>query len=215
MKKIFFWIAAGLVAFAANSQENKSEPAKKSFLAINVGFSIPLLCYASSDITKNTSGYAKTGYTFDVSYGYRFGQNFGITGSVFYSSNQTGKNNIVQSSGNGQFRYVGIVAGPLLTKKLFTKTDGDFKFLAGIAHAWSPKLLYHGETILNNDRNTCFAFSLGMGLRYHISDKTFLSFRVDHTQLDPKFNNDATGENIKREQHIVVMNFDTGFGIKF
>ena len=214
MKKIFLWLAAGLAVFAAEAQQTEWMQGERSFLVFSTGLSVPVLCYASSNINKNTSGFAKPGSTFDVSYGYRFVQNFGITGSVFYSSNNTSKN-IVQALGNDHYRYVGIMAGPLLTKKLFAKADGDIRFMTGIAHAWSPDLVYHNETILNKDCNTTFAWSASAGLLYSLTDKTFLSFKADHTQLKPKFHGQATGENVKNDQHIVVMNFDAGIGIKF
>jgi hypothetical protein len=213
MKNAFLWLIAGLVAIETSGQETKAPAKERSFLAFSAGVSVPILCYGSSNISKNTSGFAKAGFTLDLSYGYRFGQNLGVAGMLFYSSNNTGRN-VVQASGNGRFRYMGLLAGPMLSAKFSEKAYGDIRFVAGIARAWSPQLSYNGETILNRDASTTFAWSAGAGFRYNLSGKTFLQIKADHAQLKPPFRGPATGENVKNEQHIVVMNFDAGIGIR-
>ena len=213
MKKLFMLCAAGLLIFQVKAQQTKLIPDNRSFLSFSAGISVPILCYGSSNIDKNTSGFAKAGFIVNIHYGYRWGQNLGISASAFYASN-TAKT-IVQSQGNDQYSYVGLLAGPLVTTKLFPKTEGDFSLMAGVAHAWSPHLMYQDQTILNKDNSTAFTWSASAAMRYHLSDNTFILLKADHTQLKPKFHGPFTGENVKGEQHIVVMNFDAGLGIKF
>ena len=216
MKKAFIFIIALLAAAEARVQETSKANNKRSFLSFHAGVSIPIMCYASTDINNRFAGFAKMGFMVDMSYGYRIGQFFGVAGTVFYSTNKT-DTRIVQhptGAGNGRYQYYGIMAGPMLTKNFSEKLDGDFKFLAGIARAHAPKLVHQGETILNKDQSFAVVWNAGASLRYSLSDKTFLSFKVEHTQLKPKFEVPA-GENAKGEQHIVVINTDVGFGIKF
>ena len=106
------------------------------------------------------------------------------------------------------------MTGPWFTKNLAAKWDGDIKIMAGIARAYTPKLVYHAETILNNNQSFAFAWNAGLGLRYSLSDKTILSIKTDQTQLKPKFKAPPS-EKGKGEQHIVVINSGLGTGIKF
>ena len=213
MKKLLLWTAAWLFGFSTAGQDNKSAPEKKSFLAFSAGLSIPIVCYGSTDINNKNAGYAKIGFTLDLSYGYRFGKNLGVTGSAFYSSNKTDKT--VLDGAQGSYRYYGVVAGPLLTKNLSSKAGIDFKYMAGFAHVIAPKLLRGGETLLEKASANAFAWTAGVGLRYGLGDNTFFSFKVDHSQMKPQFHSSAQGENAKTEQHIVVINIDAGIGIKF
>ncbi len=199
-----------LFAFQLNAQE-KYDVNQRSILSFNAGVSIPIMCFASENIHDRDAGFAKPGFTLDITYGYRFGQNLGVVGSVFFAGNKT-NNNFVQSEGNRGFRYYGIVVGPMASKNFSDRWTGDLRFMAGITKTHSPRLSSGDATILNSDESYSFAWSAGTGLRYHLSEKTFLSIRADHTQMKPKLNSEGA---FKSEQHIVVINVGAGMGIKW
>jgi Outer membrane protein beta-barrel domain len=215
MKRFFLGAAAGLITIATIAQQIKPVKEKKSLLSFNAGISVPLICYAKTDISKNNfAGFAKMGFTLEVSYGYLLAKNIGITGKAFYSGNKTDLH-VLQASGYDNYKYFGFMTGPLISAVLSSKTSADFQFTGGIARAFSPKMVYRNEILMNKDASTNFVWSAGADFRYDLSDKTFFVFKADHTQLKPKFNNHVPNESLKDEQHIVVMNFDAGFGIKF
>ena len=95
MKKLWVLLIIILAARAGMAQEIPNLTEKKSFLSFNAGLSIPVICYASTNIYNKFAGFAKPGFTIDLIYGYRIKQNAGISGMLFYSVNQT-DNKIVQ-----------------------------------------------------------------------------------------------------------------------
>lgn len=212
MKKNWIgWIPV-LLAMQLTAQDKSAWQQHRSFVSFHAGLSFPIFCYASADFANKNAGFAKPGFTLNLNYSYRFNAYAGLAATVFYNSNKTDRD--VQTDA-GRYHYVGLLAGPLLRHKFSYRTDGDIRFMAGVARSISPKMIYQGTTILNEDRSTSFAWTAGLAFRYHFSGKTFLSFKADHTQLKPKYNNRFPEQAQKGEQHIVVMNLDAGLGLKF
>ncbi len=212
MKRVVLLFTAGVFAISSGAQDTKNSGIQRSYLSFHAGVSFPIVCYASTSFSNKNAGFAKPGFTVDITYGYRFARYTGIAGSLFYSGNKT-RNDLLAGSGKEGYRYFGIVAGPMLIKKLSSKWEGDIRFMAGIAKALSPELVHHEEVLLNKEGATAFVWTAGAGIRYSLSDKTYLSFKADHTQLKPQFKTNGSAQ--KSEQHIVVINVDAGVGIKF
>lgn len=155
MKKILLWIIAGLPFIPISTQETKAGEKEKSFFVFNAGISVPIICYASSDINKKTAGFAKVGFTVDISYAYRVSTNAGVTGSVFYCANRAGSKTVTAPLSPGSYRFFGCMAGPFVTKNFATRWDADFKMLAGVARVLTPKLQQQDEIVLDENRTTC------------------------------------------------------------
>ena len=60
--------------FALTAQEGEV------YVSIGGGASIPLLEYAAIDFDQESSGFAKTGGNFNITFGYRFNEFFSLTG---------------------------------------------------------------------------------------------------------------------------------------
>jgi hypothetical protein len=217
MNKYFMRILAAMtfMTVSAMGQPVKTAKEQPSILSFNAGISVPIICYAKTDLSKNNfAGFAKMGFTLEVNYRYLFTKSIGIAGKAFYASNKTDLR-VLQSSGHDRYTYFGFMSGPLISAGLSSRVRTDFQITGGIARAISPRILYRNEVLMNKDASTTFVWSCGAGLSYDLSGSTFLTFRTDQTQLKPKFNKHVPDESLKDEQHIVVMTVDSGFGIKF
>lgn len=213
-KKLSFWLIAAMSVFSATAQKNVITEGRRSYLVINAGVAVPIMCYASKDVNNPDAGFAKPGFNFDLGYAYRFNNTAGITGSVFYTINRAGSGDVKAVSTPGSFRVVGLMAGPVLTANFSGRLTGDIKFIAGIAKTFTPELQYGDETLLNRRNATAFTWGGTAGLRYDLNGHTFLNLQAGHINLKPQFKKKA-GETGKSEQHIVLMNFDAGLGLKF
>lgn len=203
--------AAGFTAISTAAQEKPGWTARRSSVSFNAGVSIPFLCYGSTNINKSTSGYAKTGFTFNISYGYLFFKNGGLAATLFYSGNNAGSSRVTSSQ---SYRYFGIITGPLIRGSLSQKLKGEIKFSAGVAKVFTPQLKYGGEILLDKHQAAAFIWGGGIGLQYYFSDNTFFTLKADHANLKPQLKL-KTGEAGKGEQHIVAMDIGAGIGIKF
>lgn len=183
----------------------------RSMISFNAGVSIPIMCFASDNYYNTAAGYARPGFTFDLTYGYRFWENLGIAGSIFFSGNNV-KTGIVEAPGKPGYKYYGLLIGPMATKDFSSQWSGDIRFLAGVSKVHVPKLIYAETTVMNADKAVAFTWTAGAGVRYNFSGNSFLSFRTDHTQLKPQVNQAGA---VKTEQHIIVINLGAGMGIKW
>jgi len=68
--------------------------------------------------------------------------------------------------------------------------------------------------VLEEKQATTFVWGGGLGMRYNLSDNTFLTFRTDHLNMQPQLKL-KPGETGKTEQHIVLINVDAGIGFRF
>jgi hypothetical protein len=214
MKRVFSIAALALLGSPLIAQTVKTDNDPKSFLTLNAGISLPIICYSRTDLSKNNfAGFARMGFTLELGYGYLFTRNIGIAGKAFYSSNAT-DSRVVAPASQDHYRYFGVMAGPLVSTGIGGRAHADFQFSAGIARAISPRIVYNNEVLLNHDASTAFAWGGSAGLRYDLTGKTYLSFMAEHTQLKPKFNQHKPDESLKNEQHITVVNFDAGIGFR-
>ncbi len=214
MKKIIWIAAAGLLAIPANSQDKNGWGTEKSYLAVSAGVAVPILCYGSKNTGNPNAGFAKPGFSIDLSYAYRFNNTIGVAGSVFYAFNNAGSSAVKAVSSPGSYRLIGLLAGPVLSRNFSDRWAGDIKFLAGVSRSMTPELQYGDGTLLNDHSVNAFTWGGGIALRYKLSGNTFLQLKTDHVNLKPKFRMQA-GETGKNEQHIVLMNVDAGVGWKF
>ena len=213
-KKLSVCLIVVLSVLSTAAQKNDIAEGRRSYLAISAGLAVPIMCYASKDVNNPDAGFAKPGFSIDLGYAYRFNNTVGVTGSVFYMINKAGSGNVKAVSSPGSFRVLGLMAGPMLTANFSNRWAGDVKFLAGIAKTMTPELQYQDETLLNRYSATAFTWGGTAGLRYDLNDHTFLNLQAGHINLKPQFKKKA-GETGKSEQHIVLMNFDAGVGLKF
>jgi hypothetical protein len=94
MKKLLLMTMVLLISGVVMAQGSRRKMTSKSFLALHGGPSITTGFFASTNNGNTLSGFAKTGFNIDLTYGYHFTKLAGITGSVFYSRYNLDKNAI-------------------------------------------------------------------------------------------------------------------------
>lgn len=179
-------------------------------LLFNAGLSIPIVCFASDNHQNAAAGFAKPGFTLEMMYSYRFMDNLGIAGSLFISGNKV-RVGSMELPGRQGYTYYGLLIGPMLVKNFSSRWQGDLSFLAGISRVHTPKINYDNAVLMNADKPFAFTWRADAAFRYNLSDNLFLTLYANHTQLKPQLNSDGAK---KTEQHIVVMNFGAGIGLR-
>jgi hypothetical protein len=190
----------------------------KSSVLITGGISIPVVCYASKNMSNEEAGFAKIGFHISLVYELNFIKNAGIAGKLFYSSNRIDKKIIGENAGTSisNYRYFGLLIGPYFTHTIANNTDISIKFFPGIILVNSPTLAHERNSVVSKDGATAFAWAAGADLRYYFSGRnSFALINGDFTSSKPHFKVPALGENVKIEQHIAVVNLNTGVGLKF
>jgi hypothetical protein len=214
MKKSLIFVLTVLWIIPAMPQEKTGGQHERSLLTLSAGVAVPIMCYASKDINDPFAGFAKPGFTIDISYDYRLSNTMGVAGTVFYTFNKTGSDVVSAVSSPGSYRVFGFLAGPVLFRNIADRLSGDIRLMAGLARAMTPELEQRDQTILNRHSAGSFAWKGGIGMRYELGGKTFLRLSSDYMDLKPKFKM-KPGETGKNEQHIVQIMVDAGFGWKF
>jgi hypothetical protein len=214
MKKLLFSIVLCLPLMPVTAQEDGKSEVNRSSVMISAGITVPILCYGSSNVKKESSGFARPGFTIDIQYAYRLGNHAGVAGMLYYCTNRAGKGSIPGLSSTGTYRFAGFMAGPFVSSTAGNRWEAALKLMAGEAKAFTPRLQYGEDMLLNKESAACFAWGGGLALRYGLSDRTFLQLKTDHLNMKPQFAR-KPGEPGKTEQHIVVMNVDAGIGWRF
>lgn len=216
MKKILFLVVALFQVVASVAQTKLTE--RKSSFIISAGFSIPVVCYASKNMSNEEAGFAKIGFHINLVYELNFIKNAGIAGKLFYSSNRVDKKINRENPGISisNYKYYGLLIGPYFTHTIANNTELSIRFLPGIIRINSPTLAHEGNAVASKDGATAFVWATGADLRYHFSGRnSFVLINGDFTSSKPHFKVPALGENVKIEQHIAVVNLNAGVGFKF
>ena len=242
MKKLLVLTMALLVSGVIMAQGDKEEKvAGKSFLAIHAGPSIPVDDFAAKTIGTDgffgSGGFAKTGYTINLRYDYRFSENFGVVASAFYNNNTLNSNAFVEKlnfiyeeagfpvDATGlkldHWKWYGFTAGPALFYDMSKNLTAGLRIMGGIANANSPKVTYEGYEIYGEDWSTAFVFQGGMDLRIGVGSNVFVFANAEYTYLKPKFEKELI-DPVTDEQYIesgsqkmTVVNLTAGIGLRF
>src|ERR1035437_763621 len=75
MKKTLLTLSLLITTIIGSAQD-------KGFVAISLGSSTPISDFASTDPHGTSSGYAREGFFFDISFGAKFSKYFGFTGLI-------------------------------------------------------------------------------------------------------------------------------------
>ena len=232
MKKLLILVTALLVCGAIQAQGSKEKISTKSFLAFHAGPSLAVGDFNSKNYDNADAGFAKTGFTLNLSYGYQLEENFGLMASVIYNNSKLDNVAIQKAmeaaleaspgSLNGlkldHWQWYGLTVGPALMQKLASDFYVDIRVMTGIVNANSPAIKYQGQTLVSEDWSIGVPLQAGADLRIGIGKNAFLFANVDYLYMKPKFNEnynlgEIASETIK--QKISVVNLTGGLGIRF
>ena len=228
MKKVFVLVAALLVCFVVTAQDNKIPRKMSSFLSFNIGPSIPLSDFASTNYPDNDgAGYAKTGINLNVNYDFMFQKYIGVSADVFYGSHKLEYEILKDYTGEdipgvdiSHYEYVGLLVGPVFSGAISPGNNINFKILGGIGRSRSPGMDYQREIVVKEDWASSFAWRINSDMRFTVTDKMFFMVDLSYTQTRPEFKivigpNESMPETFQKEVHVSTFNINAGVGIKF
>jgi hypothetical protein len=209
MKKAVHIIICVLLISTFNSgAQNTSWSHLRSVFSFHAGFSIPMVCFASDDINKTSSGYAKPGLIAQVDYKYKFFDHLGAGLSLFWANNPVKEGKV---SSGGEYNYFGLLAGPVIFPGVGRRIQADIHLQAGVANTYMPKINYGDKVLLNKESAYAFTWAAGFSARFNFDGNAFVSFKADQTNLKPQIRSSSE----KTEQHIVGLNLSAGVGVKW
>ncbi|MBL7745189.1 MAG: outer membrane beta-barrel protein [Chitinophagaceae bacterium] len=234
MKKLLILAMALLVCGALQAQGSKEKVNPKSFLAFHAGPSIPIGDFYNSDYDNADAGFARIGFNPNLTYGYQFAKNFGLTASIFFNKNKL-DNIAIQEAMEAVFevepgsfkglkldhwKWYGVTVGPALIYNFTPYVAGDIRIMAGIVNANTPAITFQGETLAGEDWSVAMPLQAGADLRIGIgkNKNTFIFVNIDYLYMKPKFNVDSDLDELVSEtfkQKISVINLTGGLGIRF
>jgi len=231
MKEMIISLSLILLAITAFSQETR-----KGLIGISLGPSIPLSDYADNDGDNEDAGFAMTGLHLNFNFSYKFNENLGVaalwTGNahpidvdemvdLFWSIDPSLNWEVETEAWSS-----GSLMGGLLVSFPFDKVDFDIKALIGYSSSTIPNIdvtASDGSESVNIKQNEtsalAFAFNLGAGLRYNVSDKIALTVNMDYFSTKPEFEVATTSDfgyssNDDIEQTMNMMNISFGIGYR-
>jgi len=169
---------------------------RKGFIGITIGPSIPIGDFADNSLNNDNAGYAKTGLNINlINFGYKFGQNFGITGLWFGAAHS-----VDFSAVDAMWSYGGLMGGPMLSFPINEKLIFDLKGMIGFVSA-KLDMYALGET-----SGIGVGFDFGASFRYNFSEKWCLLINGDYLASTSKFD--------EGDQKISTINLSLGIAFR-
>jgi hypothetical protein len=210
MKKAAHILLCSLLIFNINAwaQQKTSWSGLRSVFSFHAGVTIPMVCFASDDITNKNAGFAKAGLIASIDYKYRFFHHLGVGTSLFWANHPVREGKVTAS---GEYNYFGLMGGPVIFPGIGKSIQADIHMYGGISNAYMPKMNNGDKVLLNNESVYAFTWAAGFSARFNFYEKAFVSFKADQTNLKPQF----TSSSAKTEQHMVGLNLSAGIGVKW
>lgn len=206
MKKI---IIVAIVAMSVITSSYAQE--QKGYIGISLGPSIPVGDLASKNFDNDEAGYANTGAVFDISFAYKLGDgNFGITALIRGQANPTDAQ-IIADEFSRQFPSAnwtvesdswgigGLMFGGFGSFPVSEKISFDPRAMIGFLNATAPAITVSGSGSggsgwikVESASASSFAYLIGAGFKFDISDKLFLLTNLDYLNSNPEFINVET-----------------------
>ncbi len=182
----------------------------KGYIAISISSSTPSGDFASKDPDNKSAGYATSGIIFDISFGYKFGKNFGIASLIRGQANGTdaqaladelskqnpGLNGTVES---GTWSIGGYMAGGYGSFQISEKASFESRIMFGFLSATSPDINVNltgsgGSAWLKQKSasSSTFAYLFSVGFKYDVGERICLLSNFDYLGAKPEFRNVET-----------------------
>lgn len=227
---IFFF----LISMAAEAQR------PKSFVELGAGLSIPLGDYAKTDFNDPESGFANSGFNFNLAYLNRLTYNFGVTGALYLNSNsvnqQAYRDEITSDTleapltvSTRNWGGFGILAGPMLYFPLNAYFSLDFRALVGFYSVYSPEVIIEGQTEAGENfmfrlfkyNGTGFAWGAGTTVRMKFGSSGYFLVKGDYQAYSPQFSDiewlDQNGEirttSFTQNLETVILSLGIGYAL--
>jgi hypothetical protein len=231
-KKNFILLALAVLCISNGLAQNKG------YVAISIGPSIPVGDFASTDANSESSGFARPGAIFDISFAYKLGKNFGIAALLRGQANRVDteafENELNRRTGSRwtadseSWTTGGLLFGGYGSFPVSPKTSFETKALIGFLNATSPELYVTlngsggtGWVRQSSETATAFSYLLGAGFKFDAGKKICLLVSVDYLGSKPEFSdvtitssNGGAAQKTTISQSIGTINFGFGVGYK-
>ncbi len=203
MKKLLLAGFITLSVFSVVAQ--KTQPPSRLVISVNGGIASPTGNFSKGDYADEKSGFAKTGYHYNITGVYKLSKNFGIGALVGYS--QFGHKGTVslaegykEDSGTdsttlytkGQNSSLSILVGPFYSIPVSNKFSIDLRVLGGYVNTTLSgfQIFYEDYTdnALSQKKSSAGSFGVqaGAGVKYAITDKISVKVNADYFSSKPK-----------------------------
>lgn len=188
-----------------SAQENKDKIAFSS-VGVTAGLSIPIRCYAARDPGKNTSGYARTGFSLQVDFSRYLNEYAGLKTKLYFAQNRLWQ-------GDKSYTVFGWMAGPLLFKRFDSRWEAGLVPLIGISRVFMPGFETE-KGLLPDERAWTFTWGVDLGVQYQASKNSYILLQGGHLNMKPKLDG-LTQLDYRNEQHLLMMTVDAGMRWRF
>ena len=193
---------------------------KKMFVGVSVGAGIPLANYGKSDTlnssdTTHLTGWAKTGFHFNVKAGYYFTNNVGAMIQIGGNMNSYNSDALAKAEGltapatvKATSNYIGsYLVGPCFKFPVSDKLTVEARALGGLMTAKLATVTEDIPSFIKNEisytATKAFGYNVGLGLKYNVSDNIGITLGADYLGGTPVF------------KEIKVNSSGTFFGVPF
>lgn len=220
MKKLLVLMLSLLVSGVVLSQEGSKTKNMKSVVALHFGPSVPASDFGKTDFSNVEAGFAKTGYTLNLSYGYQMYPNIGVSAEMFYNRYKLDQEKINHTFSGVEvdhWQFYGITAGPVFSLELGSGVSTNLRAMAGAARVNSPKALEDGDLVLNEEWSWSTIVKAGLDFRFEAGKQLMVFTGVDYLYTKPGFDiKPIVGEIADRvHQKISAFTATAGIGFRF
>ncbi|MFT3948168.1 MAG: outer membrane beta-barrel protein [Agriterribacter sp.] len=204
MKKALLTFLIAFVSVSIYAQ--KKDSSSHFVLSLNGGIASPMGNFSKGDYSDERSGFAQTGFHYNISGVYYLNKSFGIGALVGYSQFghkglQSLSDGYKEDSGTdsttlltkGNTRSLSFLAGPYYSFHLGSNFSIDLRVLGGYVNTnLSGFDVYYedytGNVMTQKEASAgAFGFQAGAGIRYNITHKIGVQANVDYFSSKPKF----------------------------
>lgn len=191
---------------ATGSAQQTKERTAFSSVGVTAGLSIPIRCYAARDPGKNTSGYARTGFSLQVDFSRYLNEYAGLKTKLYFVQNRLWQ-------GDKSYTVFGWMAGPLFHNRFHPKWDAGLIPQVGISRVFMPGF-ETDKGLLPDERAWCFTWGVDLGVQYQAGKNSYILLQGGHLNMKPKLDG-LTQLNYRNEQHLLMMTVDAGMRWRF
>jgi opacity protein-like surface antigen len=233
MKKLNLFLTLTFLILATVNAQNKNWN-----LGISIGSSFPLGNFASKDINNSKAGWAITGANFGLKFNYKLDKGyFGLSALLNSQFNPIDVDQMAKESENlypdyswkidaTSWKTNCILFGAFATLPISEKVNFEPHGMIGLMISNSPEITstakIGGNTSWGKQNETSassFAYLVGVGFKYKLTNKLNLLGNLDYLGSKPEFLNvEITGSSGGRQtntltQNISNLNLSLGIGI--
>ena len=208
------------------------------YFAVSAGVGIPVGSLQSTQQSQNSSGYAKKGLTFDVSYNQKFGKTFGVLALVRAQSlplnTQAFSDQLRQQNPGINFSIDGnswkiseFMVGGFSTTPISPKFSFTPRLMIGILAATSPEMTVNVVTggppvwaKQNSSTSSAFCYLVGIGFKLDVGKRICLLANLDLVDSTVKFkdveslSSDGQHSFSSYDQPVATVNCTFGVGYR-